>query len=100
MSVPTTELPPRINTLPSIAPVSLEERKPLSKKEIAADHPGMGRQPSPIDTFLAVDLKRSFAAAGQPFALAEQDHFAPQVAGDDVALRALDQRDGHVFERA
>jgi 2-oxoglutarate ferredoxin oxidoreductase subunit beta len=40
MSAPTTtELPSRINTLPTIAPLVAEERKGLTKKEIAADHP-------------------------------------------------------------
>ena len=39
MSTSTTELLQRINTLPSIAPLTADERKPLSKKEIAADHP-------------------------------------------------------------
>jgi 2-oxoglutarate ferredoxin oxidoreductase subunit beta len=39
MSSSTTEIAPRINTIPPIAPLTTEERKPLTKKDIAADHP-------------------------------------------------------------
>lgn len=39
MSSSTTDAPQRINTLPAIAPLTTEERKPLTKKEISADHP-------------------------------------------------------------
>jgi 2-oxoglutarate ferredoxin oxidoreductase subunit beta len=42
MSSPTTEISLRSNTIPSIAPLTAEEReerKPLTKKEISADHP-------------------------------------------------------------
>ncbi len=34
-----TEIPPRGNLLPNIAPLTTEERKPLTKKDIAADLP-------------------------------------------------------------
>src|SRR5216117_3501201 len=39
MSSTTTEIPVRPPAIPSIAPLTADERKPLSKKEIAADHP-------------------------------------------------------------
>src|SRR4051812_17995872 len=39
MSSSTTDAPQRINTLPAIAPLTTDERKPLTKKEISADHP-------------------------------------------------------------
>ncbi len=39
MSISTTEPPQRLETLPAGAPAIAEERKPLTKKEIAADHP-------------------------------------------------------------
>ena len=39
MTSTTTEIPVRTPAIPSIAPLTADERKPLSKKEIAADHP-------------------------------------------------------------
>jgi 2-oxoglutarate ferredoxin oxidoreductase subunit beta len=39
MTSSTPEIAPRINTIPAIAPLTTEERKPLTKKDIAADHP-------------------------------------------------------------
>src|SRR6266404_4209096 len=39
MSSSTTEIAPRINNISTIAPLPTEERKPLTKKDIAADHP-------------------------------------------------------------
>jgi len=39
MSSTTTEIPVRPPAIPSIAPLTTDERTPLSKKEIAADHP-------------------------------------------------------------
>src|SRR5437773_8453993 len=39
MSSPTTDIPARAANLSSIAVTTDEERKPLTKKELAADHP-------------------------------------------------------------
>src|SRR5437660_11890540 len=39
MSTSLTEMPARSGSITSVASVNAEERKPLTKKDIAADHP-------------------------------------------------------------